>query len=394
MLDAVTRDPAVTLRLLSGSLCGCEFRLFAGRTMIVVTSNSELGCHHHGDLLAENMIFIPSATEKFTFALAIDEGEEISITLTEYAASQQEDGRQYPVLTNQILTVGTLQLALRYADEGFIPLIEQYPLSREVTPAAAGVAAAKRRLSRAGVIVLLLLLVLMVMAWVLWRQSRQAVMLASQWYDESERYEAIAGRDKTLYIVAASPEDAVKARQIQAREGAVKQALVLSRAQISQRLVRWLARGFPRLVVRRVLMDSARQPVAEVSLEQSDLTESLQARTVEAAQAQFPWIDSLTIRAVSDRVISEIAEQGLQQLPVSYTRINQSGRVNFIIDGDLADSEFQRVKTFITNYGRTWYGDPVQFTIAVKNDAMKGKSFKYGDQHYIKLSPQHWYFKK
>lgn len=65
---------------------------------------------------------------------------------------------------------------------------------------------------------------------------------------------------------------------------------------------------------------------------------------------------------------------------------------NVCYSGALDDVEILRARQFVDSYYRTWGGRYVQFAIELKDDWLKGRSFQYGAEGYIKMSLCHWYF--
>ncbi|WP_306461289.1 PrgH/EprH family type III secretion apparatus protein, partial [Pseudomonas fluorescens] len=45
-------------------------------------------------------------------------------------------------------------------------------------------------------------------------------------------------------------------------------------------------------------------------------------------------------------------------------------------------------------FNQQWGERYVHFAIELKDDWLKGKSFQYGPQGYVKMTPSSWYFPK
>ena len=85
---------------------------------------------------------------------------------------------------------------------------------------------------------------------------------------------------------------------------------------------------------------------------------------------------------------------GLARQALPFRRHNHPDSVTFVIEGSLDDGELQRARQFVDGYYRQWGSRYVQFATELKDDWLKGKSFKYGNQGYVKMETGHWYFPK
>jgi len=86
------------------------------------------------------------------------------------------------------------------------------------------------------------------------------------------------------------------------------------------------------------------------------------------------------------------AKAGLERLGVAYERSGSSDSVNYAIQGNLTDIDLTRLHAFTSGFYRDFGMRYVIFSVVLKDDVLKGKSFKYGDSGYVKMAPQHWFF--
>jgi len=77
-----------------------------------------------------------------------------------------------------------------------------------------------------------------------------------------------------------------------------------------------------------------------------------------------------------------------------YHRSAQANSITFTVQGALADTELQAVRDYVSGFYRQWGDRYVHFEIELHDDWLKGKSFQYGPQGYIKMTPSSWYFPK
>ncbi|WP_314154728.1 PrgH/EprH family type III secretion apparatus protein, partial [Rouxiella badensis] len=67
-----------------------------------------------------------------------------------------------------------------------------------------------------------------------------------------------------------------------------------------------------------------------------------------------------------------------------------NNNVNFIISGLINDESLQQLKLLVVSYK----DQPVNFTVNLQDDYRANKSFKFGNQGYIKISSEHWLINK
>lgn len=390
-MPETSKENNVVVRLLNGALRGCEFYLPVGRTVFLLTDESELGCHHQGTILPENTIFVPSKAEQFNFEIDVEDSSAPAITLTELL---ENETNEYPVSTNQIISVGSLKLALRYPNDRFSVDIENFWQSELPPSEQAAAFFAKPKIWRWLACLALTGSMAMVGLFYVTSEQRQISSLASLLNSRIGHYEIIAGRDSVMYVIASDTTGMVWASQTLAKSAMGKEVRVLSRSKVSEDIANWFTKKYPQQPLRRVISAQSLRPVLEISEERNKMDKQNQQAIVRSARTAFPYLDTVHFSFISDTLISDIAEQGLQKIAVPYTRVNNPQSVTFIIQGSLDDSEFERLKVFIDGYYSSWRSEYVQFAIEIKDDWLKGKSFKYGSRGYVNITPGHWYFPK
>ncbi len=381
----------IIIRLLNSTLRGCEFNLTTGGTIFLITDDTELKCHHQGNILPENMIFIPAPGENFSFEIHIDEGPAPAIQLKDFSSEKQEERAR---TTNKIESVGCLKFALRYANECFSEEIRHFQLAEPVRSEPRVIQSKRPKVFRGLAVAALLGCFAMGALFYMTAEKRQISTLASLLNTQMGHYDIIPGKNGVMYVVASDARGMVWAQQTLAKSAVQSEVKVISRATASEEFLLWFAAKYPGLVLHRFSFSSIKQPLLELSKERTKLSTKAHEEIISASKNAFPWLDSLRISFASDALVSSVAEQGLRKIAVPYTRVNNKRSITFIVQGSLDDSEFERLRQFVDGYNTSWNGEYVQFAIEVKDDWLKGKSFKYGSRGYVKLSPGHWYFPK
>ncbi|EBE5240429.1 PrgH/EprH family type III secretion apparatus protein [Salmonella enterica] len=209
---------------------------------------------------------------------------------------------------------------------------------------------------------------------------------------EKERFQVLPGRDKMLYVAAQNERDTLWARQVLARGDYDKNARVINENEENKRISIWLDTYYPQLAYYRIHFDEPRKPVFWLSRQRNTMSKKELEMLSQKLRALMPYADSVNITLMDDVTAAGQAEAGLKQQALPYSRRNHKGGVTFVIQGALDDVEILRARQFVDSYYRTWGGRYVQFAIELKDDWLKGRSFQYGAEGYIKMSPGHWYF--
>ncbi len=80
------------------------------------------------------------------------------------------------------------------------------------------------------------------------------------------------------------------------------------------------------------------------------------------------------------------AESRLRAMSIPFTRKDDDKATKFIVAGLIGDEEIQEIKSLNLDAKKS----RVYFSINLKDDLMTGRSYLYGNNSYIKLSPNHW----
>lgn len=379
--------------LLNGMLAGVEFTLEAGRTAVCVGDAAAFARSPLADAAAvtAQTLFIPgerpgpnvvidlsaAATPDADFQLEIYDGD----------TPQRQSGR-----FQQPCRVGALQLLLKPQHEPWA--------DDAVAPPAAGEPsrpAARRPRTRALVLALALcaglgLAALAIMTVQAGRDTGGAVALQTFQAALSapgHTLRLLPGRDRRYYVLTADEREADWARQTLVRAGFALPLRVSPVFAEQQRLAGWLEKHCPGYLALQ-LTDAAR-PVLLVSAErwQDSAAPALEAGLL----SQLPYAEKVTVEAVPDRLVVDAAVRLLAQRSVRYTREGSLEQgVRFVLAGELDDAARTALRSDLAAFERR-YGDRyVQFVLKLSPDWLKDKSYKYGADGYVQLSPRHRLF--
>ncbi|WP_071761351.1 PrgH/EprH family type III secretion inner membrane ring protein [Burkholderia ubonensis] len=378
----------IAIRLLNSPLRGCEFLLPPGRTLFLVGASSELTAPDQLPELPNDTLYIPLEEGGVNFELLIDETDLERVTLRELSDGVSEER---PTAFNLPLRVGALAMALRPEHLPWSPEVLGYADSEStVNPISA------RRHPRIAIALASLALILLTGGgyWLLNSPQRQASELNALLGRDSQRFQVLPGRDDVFYIAAANERDSVWARQVIARGDYNRPAQVINPARENQRVASWLADNYPNLAYYRLQFDNMRRPQLWVSHQRAAMSDSARQRLAHGLTAIMPYAERVDIVGLDDATAANQAEAGLKRQALPYTRSDHADGVTFVIQGALDDGELLRARRFVDAYYRQWGGRYVQFAVELKDDWLRGRSFRYGDQGYVKMSLGHWYFPK
>lgn len=376
----------IVVRLLNSPLRGCEFLLQPGRTLFLV--GPSLAAPGQLPELPADTLYVPLEQGGVNFELLIDGADLAHVTLRElYDAG----GEERLVAFNQPLHVGALTLALRPEHLSWSPEVLGYPETDSPVEAKP----ARRHPVAAVVLATLTLVLLAGGGYWLWNSpQRQAAELNALLGQDRQRFQVLPGRNGVFYVAAHDERDSAWARQVIARGDYNRPAQVIHPEQENERIASWLADHYPSLAYYRLQLDNPLRPQLWLSRQRAPLNEAQRQQLGRSLAAIMPYAERVDVVALDDATAAQQAEAGLARQALPYSRSDRADGVTFVIQGALDDGELLRARRFVDDYYRRWGGRYVQFAIELKDDWLKGRSFRYGAQGYVKMSPGHWYFPK
>jgi len=385
------QDPCAhswVLRVFNGPLQGSEFRLAQHRTLFLVGDQAQFCDQNRPLSVPADAIYIPLAHDGCNFEIIIVDNAITGVTLRVLDDEQTQD-RSCPAQTLE--RVGGLRFAVRPADEAWDDALLMAGEAAPLLPRATFVPGElpKWRMAAAGIAAALLLAA----GWYLARPNPvddvQTLIGGSR-----SSFTVLRGTDKHVYVFADSEREASWGRQVLERSHKTPQASVVTYDQERQRLEKVIDRLEPSLAWHRIELSDPAKPKLVVSNERNLLTPSLQTRLAREVQKAMPYASDVSVIGSDDRQLARFAEQGLRLLAVPYTRLGDANGVTFTLEGSLQDAELRAVREYVNEFNRQWGGRYVHFAVELKDDWLKGKSFQYGPQGYVKMAPSSWYFPK
>lgn len=387
------KNGAITLRLLNGGLRGCEFQLAPGKTLFIVKNENDALGEVGAPDLPEDAIYIPMAQGGVNFEVWVDKdlGEEgITVRVLDLAGA-----RDMVCALHSICKVGAVEFALKRHMEAwqekilFYPRVLASPLPLKITP--------KKKnppylIFLAGA---LLILALIAYFWKpLFNSQHQTAALTALLNGATGKLHVFKGRDNIFYVIADNERDASWARQVLVRNKFSKPTKVATYTEEENRIAQKISDSNPIFAYYALHLQQPDQPKLLFSYERAELNSAAREDLSRKLVQWLPYATKVELIPIADAAVVNQARSGLDRLGISYTQTNKSASTNFTIRGQNEDGSLQKARAFIDDFYRQWGQRYVQFSIELKDDPFKDKSFQYGNQSYIKITPSHWYFPK
>ena len=387
-LDDENQEARAILRLVNGPLCGCEYRLPSGTTLLVAgAADTLLGSKHVPEIpeFPENAIVVP-IEGGLNFEITIEDNGRDGFRLRTLGSQSQEQICNY----QKICQVGTLQFSVRSIETVWIQEVAEFDPHEQRQPDLAS-----RSMVVKALFGMACICVLLVAAWALWfsfSEKKRVAEVASIVAGSSEQYDLLKGRNGIVYVFAKSVRDVSWARQALTREGAIASASVSTADSEETRINKLLLENYPSVYFHRVkILDPAR-PSLVLSQERAHLSAQTRQALTTSLMSWMPYAENISIGSWYDAMLDGNAKVGLERLGVVYERSSSANNVNYGIRGNLTDIELMRLQAFTAGFYRDFGRRYITFSVALRDDFSKGKSFKYGASAYVKMAPQHWFF--
>ncbi|VVP32671.1 Protein PrgH [Pseudomonas fluorescens] len=377
------------IRVFNGPLHGCEFKLSQERTLFIVGPEA-VYCSAQGSLpVPEDAFYIPLEQGGCNFEVLLPANSRDACTIRLLDEAEVKE-LTVPFQTRQ--DIGGLLIALRVDDEAWESALltpvgaEEAEVGMQTRPAP--------RLQKwlLGGVAALALTGMAISAWYFARPTPVSTVEALI-SGAPEPMMVLRGRDARVYVFASTERDAAWGRQVLVRSGYTA-TQVMTFAQERERLEALLINAEPQLAFHRLDLSSPTSLRLSVSRQRNLLTPQLQTRLQDQLTRAAPYALQVEVDASDDAALETLADQGLQRLGVPFTRQPQADSVRFSIEGSLGDSELQALRSYVADFQQQWGDRYIHFAIELKDDWLKGKSFQYGPQGYIKMTPSSWYFPK
>lgn len=107
-----------------------------------------------------------------------------------------------------------------------------------------------------------------------------------------------------------------------------------------------------------------------------------------------PYANDLNIVLYEDAQVLDKAQQGLKALGIEYQILQSESAVTLSTWIPSADVDLNVFSRFVSDFYQNWGQNYVKFSVDIREDTMKGRSFKYGQEGVVTMNKSHWSFQK
>lgn len=385
----------IVVRLLNGILRGCEFTLLEGNTLFLSTDEKLIREQYKGTQMPDNTIFIPTKHADISFEIIVKQSDACEVFVREFL---DDTPSTRAVFENKVITVGGLVFAWRNEQSEFLDEIlcgDQLDNAVEQPSRVTyTIKKANGGWYKALAVIVFLSTISALSYGYLTGTQRQIDSVSTLLNFASDEYQIVYARDNWIYIFANDEKSADWATQTIIRNPLRRQVNVVNIRIEEERISRWVETYWPAMRFHQVRLNDPQNPIIRLSTERNKLIDKIQDDFVFAIKEKFPYIDTIKLDDLEDKVIRNIAEQGLKKMALSFRQIDNGDTITFVIHGVIEDGMLESIKNFVNQYYQQWGGRYIRFSVELETDWFKDNSFKFGEQSYIKLGTGHWYFPK
>lgn len=391
----IDKEKRIVVRLLNGVLRGCEFALLEGNTLFLSADEETISKQYNGTQMPENTIYIPAEQADVSFELIVKLGDSCDVYMREIS---DDVSAMIALSENEVITVGMQKFVWRnqHAEFSDVILSEEYSDSAKIQSSTTTdiVKNTKSVWYKTLAVFAFLSAVFVAGYGYLTGTQRQLDNVSTLLNFASDDYQIVYARDNWIYVFARSEKATDWAIQTMIRNPLRQQVNVVNAVSEEERISRWVETYWPALKFHQIRLSDPQHPVFRMSTERNELSEKARGDFIAALKEKFPYIDSVRLDNLEDKTIRSIANQGLKKMALSFREIDNGDTITFVIFGVIEDGMLESIKNFVNQYYQQWGGRYVHFSVELETDWFKDKSFKFGEQSYIKLGAGHWYFPK
>lgn len=381
------------IRFLNTQLKGCEYQITEVESHFFVGPQEDLYSKQEL-LISPGNIFIPDQyiTAIFDIRVDADSSEPVIIGVS------HAPGEKTHLAYQHVHSYAGVNFALRkLTDEGWSDEVENFNPS-VATAEPRGVVKSNKTLF-GWVNISVFILLICAFAGFTWfhynNEEGERNTLLNLMGGDQQSYFVSRGQDAKWYIFTENRQEHDWVLRAIQKSGNFDRSVVISKRDERLWLANEISVRWPTIKFHLIRLDDPENPEVVLSKERGAMVPGSDAE-FKALQTGLlnllPYAKKIHFSTISDEIVARQAEQGLKKIAAIYSKKKQSDSLTFTFRGSLNDNELNTLKLFITNFNVKWQGNYARFEVELENDWLKGKSYQYGADGYIKLTPKHWQF--
>jgi len=203
-------------------------------------------------------------------------------------------------------------------------------------------------------------------------------------------YSAQRGRDHTYYLFAQNNQLAEWAHRSIARTQSTESWKILTPQEEETRLARILNRE--NIAFFTLRLNDIHAPTLVISSTRNATDSAALKHIKTVLMDAIPYAGKVNIELKDDQDVLRMAEEGLVALGFDYQMKRSGSGVTLSSAMPSGDSRMAEFNRFVSQFYRLWGRHYVHFSVDLRDDALKEKSFKYGQDGYVKMGKSHWLF--
>ncbi|EHG5998743.1 TPA: PrgH/EprH family type III secretion apparatus protein [Escherichia fergusonii] len=373
-------------RILNGLMAGCEFLISTERALIIVGSDKNTDLIDPLSTLPSDTFFIPTNGTSFNFEIIVNDGDKRTLLVRE--------------LSNDVNHESEIKFNERYQLHDFIfaVKVENDEWDNSVLGLPSIIEKKTDKTSKiiiilliSGVIFCLCLISFITISFYNSDETQQR-KLNRILVNNDKEYTLIKGRDGIFHIFVQNQRVSLWVIQAIKRGDFKSPTRVFYPFQEAQYVAQWLETHYGILRFVRLQLDDPLHPLLIVSQRDSRQTLPDLKKVEEELLNIMPYASMVMIKIMNDETIIKEAQEGLDAIGLAYSYNKNRSLTNFLIRGNLNDSQLQRLQTFMTGFYYKWGGDVVKFNVELEDDRLHNNSISYGEMQYLKSGGDRWNF--
>ncbi len=203
-------------------------------------------------------------------------------------------------------------------------------------------------------------------------------------------YSVQLGRDGIYYIFAQNSQQAEWAKQAVARAKSDKWWKVVTPQEEEARLARVLERSSVNFFVIRFA--DPRVPTLVMNSKNNSVDARALDNITKTLLEALPYARTVHIELYDNQDLIRSAQEGLMALGFDYQMVQSDQGVTLVSHMSSGDARMAEFSRYADQFYRTWGRRYVHFSVELRDESLKGKSFKYGRDGYVNMGQSHWLF--